>query len=119
MSDKKRRLPSIVGGSSLLVIFAVVCLSVFSILTISTAKAQEHFATVNAESVSAFYKADSKAEEIFATIRSGTIPSGVKSNKGVYSYSCKISDTLFLQVEVTFENGKWTVLRWEAVSTNV
>ena len=119
MADKKRRFPSIVGGSSLLVIFAVLCLSVFSILTISTAKAQEHFAKVNSESISAFYEADSKAEEIFATIRSGTLPSGVKSNKGIYSYSCMISETLYLQVEVTFENGSWNVLRWEAVSTNV
>ena len=117
--NKKIHLPSVVGGSSLLVIFAVLCLAVFSILTISTAKAQEHFCTVSADSVKAYYEADSKAELIFSQLRKGHIPEGVEQNNNIYSYSCEISDTLFLEVELSFSNGVWDILRWESVSTNI
>jgi hypothetical protein len=36
---------------------------------------------------------------------------------GVYTYSCPISDTQALYVEVRLEGTEYTVLRWQAAST--
>lgn len=118
MKNKTKRFPAIVGPSSLIVIFAVLCLSVFSILTLSTAKAQERLSTVSAESIKNYYKADSEAELILSKIRNGEVPPQVTVTDNVYSYTCQITDTLLLEVEVMLENGKWTVIRWESVSIN-
>lgn len=118
MKDKKRFLPPMVGGSSLLVIFAVLCLTVFSLLTISTAKAERRLSDVSAEAVVSYYKADAEAETIFAGIRSGNIPENVSIENNVYSYSCRISSTLFLQVEIRFNDGIWEILCWQPVSLN-
>ena len=118
MKNNSKRFPAIVGPSSLIVIFAVLCLSVFSILTLSTAKAQERLSTVSAESIKNYYKADSEAELILSKIRNGQTPPEVNVTDNVYSYECPITETLFLQVEVMLEDGKWTVVRWESVSIN-
>ena len=104
-----------VGGSSLLVIFAVLCLTVFALLGLSTVLADKRLADVGVESVSDYYAADSEAEEILARLRSGEIPDNVTLEDNVYYYSCTVSPTLSLQVEVSA--GDWMVLRWQTVST--
>lgn len=118
MKNNFKRFPAIVGPSSLIVIFAVLCLSVFSILTLSTAKAQERLCVVSAESIKNYYKADCEAELILSKIRNGEMPSGVTVTGNVYSYKCPITESLFLEVEVLLEDGEWTVIRWESVSLN-
>jgi len=45
------------------------------------------------------------------------LPAGVTKASDVYSYTCPISDTQQLQVELQEEAGEWTVLRWQAEST--
>ena len=51
-------------------------------------------------------------------IDAGGVAAAVLTKQGnVYSYACPISDTRQLQVELCSENGVWTVLRWQAVST--
>ena len=55
--DRKRTFPPIVGISSLLVIFSALCLTVFTLLTISTARAERRLSDVSAEAVSAYYNA--------------------------------------------------------------
>ena len=42
--NRKTNIPAPVGGSSLLVIFSVLCFSVFSILVLATVKADERLA---------------------------------------------------------------------------
>ena len=54
--------PAAVGGSSLLVIFAVLCLTVFALLTLSTAAADSRLSQDAADAVEAYYQADSQAE---------------------------------------------------------
>ena len=114
----KRFFPPLVGGCSLLVIFAILCLTVFAILTLSTAKAELRLSQISADAVYAYYQADAEAEMIFSEIRSGNIPQNVTVENNVYSYSCPISPTLFLNVEVCFNDGEWLVLSWQTVSSN-
>ena len=123
----------ITGGSSLLVIFAILCFTVFTLLALSTAQADSRLADASAKAVSDYYRADLEAENILAQLRQGTIPENVHVKDNVYSYTCPISDTQMLMVEVIREttNTKslsgatapadstitWRILRWQAVST--
>ena len=117
MKENKRFSPPMIGGSSLLVIFAILCLTVFALLALSTVQADNRLSEASIEAVANYYKADYEAEEILSNLRAGQIPDNVEVNDNLYSYSCQISDTLFLEVDVLLNDGNWSILRWQAVST--
>ena len=124
----KRSAPA-VGASSLLVIFAVLCLTVFAMLSLSTVQADKRLSDASAAAALGYYEADTEAERIFARLRAGELPDGVtvttyaapaegaSIHGSIYSYTCAISDTQALQVELSEQDGIWTVMRWQAVST--
>ncbi len=113
----KMRIPVSIGLSSLLVIFCTLCLSVFSLLSLSSARADERLAEKSREAACAYYEADAKAQEILARLRAGEMPPAVTHENGVYSYQCPISDTQLLAVEVQVGGEQYEILRWQAVST--
>lgn len=115
--NKRVKGVTLTGGSSLLVIFAVLCLTVFALLTISTVNADRRLADASVQSVEAFYRADCEAEEILARLRAGEIPDGVTEQDGVYSYHCPVSDTQELCVQVIIEGVTYQVLQWKVVPT--
>lgn len=104
-----------VGGSSLLVMFAVLCLTVFALLGFSTVQADRRLEQVSVQAVEDYYRADTEAEGILAQLRSGQVPEGVQLRDGIYSYCCEISDTQAIQVQV--RAADWKVLCWQSVST--
>jgi len=109
--------PPAVGGSSLLVVFAVLCLTVFALLSLATVRADGRLSDASAQSVLDYYAADCAAQEILARIRSGEEPEGVTfwgSGPLHAGYACPISDTQELQVEVLFTDADYVVLRWQA-----
>ena len=116
--DERRtlRIPP-VGGSSLLVIFAVLCLTVFALLSLSTAQAGSRLSARSAAAVTAYYDADLQAEETLARLRAGELPDGVTEQDGVFSFTCTVSDTQALEVSVRLEQDGYTILRWQTVST--
>lgn len=99
------------GGSSLMVVFAVLCLTVFAILALSTVLADARLSDAYVSDVSDYYKADARAEETIAQLRNGTVPPDVEQNGNEFSFCCLVSDTrsLFITVEVNGEND-WRVL---------
>ena len=104
--DKRHRFSfPAVGGSSLLVIFAVLCLTVFALLGLSTVQAGQRLSNASAEAVESYYQADTRAEEILARLRCGEMPEGVTVWDDRYAYECPISETRSLQVEVRL-NGE-------------
>lgn len=108
----------VVGGSSLLVIFAVLCLTVLAMLSLSTARSSAELSRASADAAAAYYEADARAEEILARLRGGETPEGVTSGgDGTYEYEVPISQTQALSVCVRAAEDGWTVLRWKAVST--
>ena len=117
MDKRKTAFPTGVGVSSLLVIFAVLCLTVFALLSISTVKADLRLSEQSARTVEGYYEADCRAEEILARLRGGEHPDGVKEENGIYSYACPISDTQTLAVQVKLSGAEYEILRWQAVST--
>jgi len=106
-----------VGTSSLLVIFAVLCLTVFALLSLSSVQADQRLGDAAAKAVENYYAADTRAETILAQLRQGQQVSGVEEHNGVYSYCCPISETQTLEVSIRLENDSYIVLRWQAVST--
>ena len=123
----KRSAPT-VGASSLLVIFAVLCLTVFAMLSLSTVQADKRLSDRSAAAALGYYEADTEAEKIFARLRAGELPDGVTvttyaAEEGtaiqgnIYSYTCTISETQAIRVELAEQDGVWTVLRWQSVST--
>ena len=108
----------IVGGTSLITIFATICLIVFTLLTLSTVVASRNLAFASHEAVKDHYNADSQAEAVFAALRRGECPESVKIDGDFYSYNCPISDTQTLEVELSFVDGRWDIIKWCAVSTN-
>jgi len=121
MDSKQQKIQApMVGGSSLLVIFAVLCLTVFALLGFSTVQADRRLADASIAAVSGYYAADCEAERILGELRAGVMPEGVTEENGVCRYACRISDTqaLFVEAAVRSEND-WQILRWQAAPTVV
>ena len=115
--DKDTRMSTpIVGGSSLLVIFAALCLTVFALLGLSTVQAGGRLTQTTANAVAAYYEADCAAEEIFTQLRAGELPDGVTKENDIYSYICPVSQNQQLEVDLQKDASGWTVLRWQTVS---
>ena len=63
--------PPALGGASLLVIFAVLALTVFALLSLSTVRADVRLGDASAQAVVNYYAADGRAQEILACLRTG------------------------------------------------
>ena len=114
---KRTDAPAAVGGSSLLVIFIVLCLTVFALLSLSSVQADGRLSTASAESVHAYYAADCEAEQILAQLRQGNISEGVTVSGNRYCYECVVTDTQKLVVETEITGGDYRILRWQTEST--
>lgn len=112
----KFRFP-VMGVSSLLIIFAVLCLTIFAILSISTVSADARLGDKAAESVAAYYAADGQAEKVLAQLRQGIVPDGVTQDGDTYSFTCPASETQALQVKVRISGTDYEILQWQMIST--
>ena len=117
MKEKTSFFPQPVGAASVLVIFAVLCLTAFSLLAISTAQAYGRLASPMHSAVEGYYAADSAAEEILAQLRQGQLPEGVRQEGDLYTYCCPISGTQSLQVAVRVRGEGYEILQWQAIPT--
>ena len=68
MKDKQQSYFVNIGSSSLLVIFLVLCLATFAILTLSSARSDHSFSERLAEHKKTYYEASAKAETVTAGI---------------------------------------------------
>ena len=120
--------PPALGGASLLVIFAVLALTIFALLSLSTVRADGRLSEASAQAVLDYYAADCKAQAYLAWLRTGqgapdvevtnesvTIMDYVDHSETIYSYTLPISDTQELQVKVRVDGAEYKILRWQAV----
>ena len=122
--------PPALGGASLLVIFAVLALTIFALLSLATVRADGRLSEASAQSVRDYYAADGKAQAVLAWLRTGegepdvpetfTISTSISEygdrSETVHAYTIPISDTLELQVEVRVDGAEdYEILRWQAV----
>ena len=105
-----------VGLSSLLVIFAVLALVVFSLLAVSTAQADDRLSRLHKDTILGYYQAELEADILIARLRAGEISPGVTGENGVYSFRCPVSGTQMLEVQVRITGENYEILRWQTVS---
>ena len=105
------------GISSLLVIFGVLCLTVFAVLSIATVQAHGRLSEKSLGAEEGYYQADAAAHQVLAKLRTGILPENVTQNADVYEYYCIISQTQTLAVRVRIWGQSYEILRWQAIST--
>lgn len=66
--------PMGVGVITILTVLLVLTLSIFSALTLSSARADLALSRINADTVSAYYQADAQAARLWASFSAGTDP---------------------------------------------
>lgn len=116
------------GAVSLVMIFCVLCLAVFSVLTLATADRERNLAELTAQNAEAYYAADRQAVEIAAALRTdGSLPEDVAVEHMFYAYPegaaesasfrLPIGEELGLEVELMLRDtdGSFRVLRWQTV----
>lgn len=112
------------GASSMLVIFAVLCMTIFAILSLSTVMADGRLADASAKAVEDYYEADGKAEEVLAQLRQGKTPEDVEvqileegAEGTIYYYHLPVGEKQELLVVVCVSNMDYEVYQWQTVST--
>lgn len=118
MSQERVKLPA-VGGSSLLVIFTVLCITVFALLGLETVRANCRLTDAAAQSVSSYYSADAQAESIVAMLRAGEVPDYVLQEDDVYTFACAAGDTQALIVSVRISGADYEILSWQTVPSKL
>lgn len=104
------------GGSSLLVIFAVLCLVVFALLSLNTVLAEKRISEASAQAVSDWYAADLRAQEIFAKLRAGEETAGIIRTGENYRYTVPVSGSQTLLVSLRKTEDRWEILSWQAIA---
>ena len=117
-----------VGTISLIMIFAVLCLTVFAMLTLSTSNAEKALADRSSGFVKSYYEADLQATEIRAAIlgsyAGGSFPESIDGIWITYdhtgdvtyaAYSCEVNEVQELLVRLKLEKNKDSVLEWKTV----
>ena len=113
-----------VGSASIVLVFAVLCLTVFSLITLVVASNDRALVEAEAYLVVGYYEADTLAELILADLlKADTIPSNLRGveistrwdigldMETVYFY-CYISDIKALYVHLAFFEDTYHILSW-------
>ncbi len=115
-----------VGSVSLILIFCVLCLTIFSLLTLSFARSENALTQKLADSVQNYYAADMKATQAMAeleqTLSSGEQPAiaaGLEMNYSqtdrglLVSFLSQIDRQRSIAVTVVYLDGSFDILRWQ------
>jgi len=119
-----------VGSASIVLVFAVLCLTVFSLITYVVAGNDKAIVDAKAELVTAYYEADAEAERILAdllaadavpaTVRGVDIHTGRDETTGADTtyFLYPISDTKTLYVSLAIGGDSFDILNWHMYDTD-
>jgi len=114
-----------IGSASIVLIFAVLCMTIFALISLQSALADRALASAQKQLVKEYYAADAKAEYILAEIlKADTIPEAInETNITSYSvydkgataveFTCPMSETKEICVEIMLYENSYDILRWE------
>jgi len=114
-----------VGSASIVLVFAVLCLTVFSIITFLIAGNGKALVDAEAKLVVGYYKADTIAENVVAEIiGADTIPDNVlgiditsdwnfESGAETAHFTCPISELKELYVCIAKNGNSYDILSWQ------
>lgn len=119
----KESVPFGTGMSSLLMIFVVLCLTVFGVLAYMTARADDRLTQRSAQMVQAYYTADAKAEEALAQLDEALLEFDpetalesvgftvrTEDGKPVGELEILVNDTRMYRLQVVIENESYRVI---------
>lgn len=109
-----------IGSTPILLIFTVLCLAIFAVLSLTTALADKAMADAAACSVKGYYEADTLAECILSEIlKEDKIPDAImginitaNAESGTVAFICPISEKKCLYVEAAVYEGDYNILKW-------
>jgi len=119
-----------VGSSSIVLVFAVLCLTVFSLITFVVAGNDKALVDAEANLVKGYYAADALAEHIVAELaQSDTIPDKIlgvdigvgydmASGADTAYFRCAISDQKELYVLLAMNGDSYDILSWRMLDTD-
>lgn len=98
-----------IGLSSLLVVFLVLCLSTFSLLSLSSSKSDYSLSEKLADHRADYYEASAKAENIVAQL-DALLEKNWKNNRGTYTASLSngLKDYSLNDIDITFNTEDLT-----------
>lgn len=121
------------GSASIVLVFAVLCLTIFSLFSFTVAQNQSAIADAKYNLIVGYYKADAAAEQILAEIlEANNIPASVRdieiniehdvdtdlgSTVVNFSYPLYYSDSMVLFVRVAIFEDSYSLLSWRMVNT--
>ena len=117
-----RKSGGVSGAVSLVMIFCVLCLAVFSVLTLATADREARLSEMTARSAAEYFSADYDATLIAAALQNGA-PLPVDLDVDIVwtgdtaSFLLPVGDSLGLDVAVSVHDGTCEILRWRTVYT--
>jgi hypothetical protein len=113
-----------VGSASIMLVFAVICMAIFAVISFSSAVSNSALVKIEKELVRSYYEADSLAEAVFAELLlADVIPDGVRGveiqsgwdlslDTETVSFTCEISDTKELYVVIAVYEKEMDILVW-------
>ena len=111
-----------VGSASIVLVFAVLCLTIFSLISLAAATGDKSLVDAEVNLVTSYYEADTLAEMILGEIlKARTIPGEIlgihletKAEAGGMrvSFICPLSDRKELAVEVILYANRYDIVRW-------
>ncbi len=110
------------GAVSLAMIFCVLCMAVFAVLTLSTAVSEAKLTALTAQRTEAYYQADAQAVTVLADLAAGRTPAVeaalTETEAGMLAeFALPAGGELLLQVQAQLDraSGRWDILRWKTV----
>jgi len=120
-----------VGSASIVLVFAVICLTVFSLITLIVASNDKALVEAEVRRMTGYYKADTQAEYILSELLAAdTLPSSVSGVDILSQWSeelgmettyffCPVSDITALYVELALRGDSFDILSWRMWNTDL
>lgn len=113
-----------IGLSTLMMVFTVLCLTIFATLSFLQAKRNLKETDLMVNSSVEYYGADYKASVIYEDLLDNLDnldylnENNIEVEGNTYSYSIKINDTSSLDVKLEYNDNSFTILKWQEVVNN-
>lgn len=113
------------GSASIILVFTVLCLAIFALLTYASAHADKSLADASARMTKSYYAADTLAEQILAEVLASEDVPDEYLGVDIYNewdwmagverviFSCPVTDTQELYVEAVISIDSYDVLVWK------
>lgn len=123
-----------IGSASIIMVFSVLCLTVFAVLSLITANSEYKLAVKSTDVIKNYYAADNAATEKlavlkdtfddgdFADVQTKATELGIICESAgadvTLSFEEKVTDTQALSVKVTYTSGDFRIDEWKLISTD-